>query len=334
MKIDFLPQALYSFFKQYLEAQRNATPQTIRSYKDGIKQVLSFAAKQNDAHLSTLQFSDFDVSFVLNFLDYMENERNVAINTRNHSLAILRSFFRHAMTLEPEYFQQCARILNIPYKAEQQKIMDYFELDELEIYMAQPDRQTSIGRRDYLIISLMYNIGCRVDELVHITPASINFTPPNYSVTILGKGRKTRICPLWKQTIDLLNDFMAEHNIAADSNSQLFLNQRKQKLTRFGVFHMTKKYYKLAVKQMPSLTKKKIHPHSLRHTTAVHMLEAQVELNVIQHILGHSSIETTNKYAKVSTMMKRKAIEKVQNRPNTEGIWQKDENLLDWLESL
>lgn len=332
--VDLLPKSIHSFFEQYLKAQCNVSPKTIYSYRDTIRQFLLFAAEQKGVHFSALQFSCFDVPLVLAFLDHIEDYRKVSISTRNHRLAILRSFFRHSMTLEPEYFQQCSRILNIPYKRVPEKPMDYLETDEMEALIAQPDRATAMGRRDYLILALMYNTGCRVDELVHIAPANITFDPPHYSVKISGKGRKTRICPLWEQTIILLKDFMVEHNVGADSKSRLFMNQRKQEMTRFGIFHMIRKYHKMAITQKPSLAKKKLHPHSIRHTTAVHLLDAGVELNVIQQILGHSSIETTNKYAKISMVKKRQAIETTQERPSTEGRWQKDENILSWLESL
>ena len=331
---DFLATAIHSFFEQYLRAQRNASPQTIISYRDVIKQFLLFVAGQEHVPFAALKFPMLNADAVLKFLTHIENVRQVSIRTRNHRLAALHSFFRHAMALNPEYFQQCSRIMNVPRKRAQEKTVDYLELDELKIIMAQPDRKTGKGRRDYLMLSLMYNTGCRVTELVNVVPSAFTFGPSHY-VKLTGKGQKERYCPLWNQTMALLKEYMNEHNLASKSNLPLFINQQGREMTRFGVFHMLASYHRQAIRQEPSLAKKKLHPHTIRHCTAVHLLQAGVEFNVIQKILGHVSIETTSKYAKIDMAMKRKAIETMEGgRPVMPAVWQQNKTLLDWLESL
>ncbi len=330
---DFLATAIHSFFEQHLRAQRNASPQTVLSYRDAIKQFLLFAAGQEHVHFAALRFPMLDVDMVLGFLAHIENSRHVSVRTRNHRLAVLHTFFRHAMALDPEYFQQCSRIMNIPRKRGQEKVVDYLELDELKQIMTQPDRKTIKGRRDYLMLSLMYNTGCRVTELVHLAPSAFSLGPPHY-VKLTGKGQKERYCPLWNQTVTLLREYMTERNLETNSNSALFVNQQSREITRFGVYHMLAGYHRRAIVRHPGLAKKKLHPHTIRHSTAVHLLQSGVEFNVIQRILGHVSIETTSMYAKVDMAMKRKAIETMEaGRPLTPSRWHQDKTLLGWLQS-
>ena len=206
----------------------------------------------------------------------------------------------------------------------------------MDALMQQPDQTTERGRRDYVLLSLLYNTGCRVQEILQLRPCDLHLDRP-VQVRVLGKGRKERVCPLWPQTAKLIKNWLIHTEIPLTGEGPLFLNQRGRPLTRFGVRYILQAYKRIAESTISSLKAKKIHPHTLRHTTAMHLLQSGVEINMIRSILGHASVTTTNRYAEIDLEMKREAISaasggNAKQRPLP--TWRNNKDLLAWLESL
>ena len=333
---ELLSYGLRTFFVDELRLHENVSPNTVLAYRDAVKLLLRFAAERHAVCVAALTVEHLDVQTVLAFLEHLETRRGVTVATRNHRLAALRSFFRHLAPLDPQYFHQCQRVLGIPFKRGEELEVEYLTEEELAAILAQPDRTTPAGQRDYVLFALMYNSGCRVQEILDLRPCDICLQRP-YQIRVMGKGRKERVCPLWAHTAKLVEDWFMKCAIAPTSQRSIFLNQRGERLTRFGVWHILKKYVERAVAAEPSLSRKRIHPHSMRHTSAVHMLQAGLEVNMIGNIMGHASNNTTNRYARINMEAKREAIEAL--RPEGSGTseiprWHKEKDLLAWLEAL
>ena len=196
------------------------------------------------------------------------------------------------------------------------------------------NRATLQGARDYALLATMFNTGGRVQEIVDLRACDLQLSKP-FQVRLFGKGRKERYCPLWPQTATVLKAFCHQRNLDLRSEYRVFLNHRGQPLSRFGVRHILTRCLKLACDRAPNLRKKRLHPHSVRHSTAVALLKSGVDLSTISHLLGHASPATTNRYAKVDLEMKRQAIAKVKPVPRQSRTpWSRDRTVLDWLESL
>jgi integrase/recombinase XerD len=283
-----------------------------------------------------LRVTDLDVDTALAFLDSLETDRHNTVVTRNHRRTALQAFFRYLGSVAPEYLAHCRRILSIPRKRAPQRTVDYLERAEVEAVLTQIDRRTPRGRRDYALLAFLYNSGARVQELVDLSVAALQLQRP-YQLRLLGKGHKERICPLWPETAALLRALLAERQVDQDLSAPVFVNAHRQRLTRYGVRHIVTRYVAAAVPAQPSLTRKRVHPHTFRHACAVALLQAGVELNLIRSWLGHVSLETTQRYAEIDLAQKRRALDAV--RPvGTAGrqhaaTWQK-ESILTWLEHL
>lgn len=330
-----LAKGLHSFFDSYLIQHRNLSRQTVLAYRDAIKLLLRFTAEHHQRSVADLDMEHLTPPVILAFLEHLETHRKVSPSTRNHRLAAIHSLFRHLAGLDPRHFHQCQQVLAIPFKRCGFQPVGYLTKEELTALLAQPDRNTVAGERDYVLLSLLYNTGCRVQELLDLCPGDFTFDNPAF-VRIQGKGRKERLCPLWPQTAALVKGWLLERGESLRSERPLFWNQRGEPMTRFGVRHLLKTYQKKAAPNMPSLGRKDLHPHTLRHTTAVHLLQSGVEVNLIRTILGHASITTTNRYAEIDLEMKRKALDQANSGASDEGpsAWKKDRDLLTWLESL
>jgi len=215
-------------------------------------------------------------------------------------------------------------------------VVEYLEMEEMRALLDVPDARTPAGRRNYVLLLTMFNTGARVQEILDIRPCDLQLERP-LQVRLRGKGRKERFCPLWPQTAEALASLIRESHLDPDAAQPLFRNARGYPLTRFGVRYLLRQYSERAHATAPTLTAKRVHPHTLRHTAAVHLLQAGVDLVTISHWLGHASIETTNRYAAVDLETKRAAIAKAY--PNTGlcdavAAWRKDATILDWLEAL
>ena len=331
-----LARTLRGFFADHLPRVRGSSLHTVLSYRDSVVLLLRFVAAQRQRPVSALDVDDLGPSEVLAFLQQLETTRHNRVSTRNVRLAAIHAFFRYCATADPARLEQCQRVLAVPFKRTGSRTVEYFEYAEIQAVLANVDRTTTDGRRDYALLATMFNTGARVQEIVGLSVEDLHVQAPP-QVRLFGKGRKERWCPLWPQTANLLQSLVAEAGADVRPEHALFRNHRGGRLTRFGVRYLLRKYCARAKAGTLALGTKRLHPHSMRHSTAVHLLRAGVDITTISHWLGHASVTTTNRYATVDLDMKRKAIE--QARPTdfvTSGpaLWRTDASVLKWLESL
>ena len=328
-----LSTLITDFFIPHLARERNASQHTVAAYRDAIKMLLSFAARFQGRTVDRLCFSDLSVEVVLQFLNHLETDRGNTIRSRNARLAALHSFFRYAMSREPALASSCQRLLAIPFKKCTRPTLGYLTEDELKSLLDQVDREAVNGERDYVLLALLYDTGARVQELLNLKPSDFRLQRPAL-VRITGKGRKERICPLLPQTARLVDRFIAETGRAEDGGP-CFVNRYGQTLSRHGVRYLLKKYLAAAHKETPRMGRPGISPHTLRHTKAMHLLQAGLPLITIKDILGHADIKSTEIYVETDLEMRRKALERV-GTPSKARKSRKTlaPDLLKWLESL
>jgi len=331
-----LAAAVQHFFAGHLPCVRGVSPHTIRSYRDTFSLLLRFITAQRRRQLASVDLDDLSPELILAFLDHLEHDRANQSTTRNVRLAALHAFFRYLPAQIPERFEQSQRILAIPFKRTRSRPVEYLEREEILAILTAVDRSTSDGRRDYALIATMFNTGGRVQEILDLRPCDLQLASP-FQARLFGKGRKERLCPLWPQTATLLGDLITERHLEASSQEPLFLNHRNGHLSRYGARYILAKYCDRARLSSPSLGTKHLHPHSMRHSTAVHLLKAGVDLVTISHWLGHASVDTTNRYATVDLDAKREAISKIQPAKKIapgKAPWRTNPSLLEWLEAL
>ena len=340
---DGLGKWVSEFFRNHLLNQRGVSRHTLLSYRDALKLLLRFAAERTCKDVVRLAVKDLDVPVVLAFLDDLEASRQCKVSTRNQRLAALHSFFRYLGASSPEDLDQCQRILAIQVKRTAAASVGYLEQDELTAIFAAIDDSTPLGLRDLALFTFLYNTGARVQEAVDLRPAAVQLDSPPW-VRIVGKGRKTRSCPLWPETVTRIRTLLRSRDLRPDYDGHLFVNRMGTPLTRFGVRHLLTLYARAASAKVPSLASKSVHPHTIRHTTAVHMLQSGVELNMIRSWLGHVHIDTTNRYAEIDLAMKRRILETAgamvertkggaAEQPRR-GRWHDDKDLLRWLDGV
>ena len=325
-----------SFLTHYLAAQRNVSPNTIKAYRDVFTLLLRFCRDVQGIAPEKLRLEQIDVSMVEAFLDYLETERKSSPRTRNHRLAALHAFFRYVQTEEPARMLQCQKILAIPQRRHARPTVAYLSKEELAEILAQPDLRTSEGRRDAVLLSILYDTGARVQELIDLSVGDVRLDPPA-QLRLLGKGRKMRAVPLMGNTVQLLRDHIHENNL--DRSEQfaepLFRNGGNQRLSRSGIRYILQKYLTKARSRCPTLNRT-VSPHTLRHTKGMHLLQSGISLDMIRDFLGHVDVKTTQIYARANLEMKRTALEKISEPSPIRTIpsWQQNRNLLDWLRSL
>lgn len=333
---NILAKALHSFFDNYLPNLCGMSPHTILSYRDSLKLFLQFLSQRLQLSTTDLTVDHIQTKEILAFLDFLETDRENCIGTRNIRLSAIHSLFRYLGRGYPEYLDKSQRILNIPFKRSPTRAVGYLEFNEFDVVLKTIDRSNTFGRRDYALLSFMFNTGSRAQEVVDLKVTDLQMTKP-YSVRLFGKGRKERICPLWPQTVRVLQEYLKDRNIDFRMPEPVFTNHLKSSLTRFGIRYIMGKYVKLASNDMPSLKKKRLYPHSIRHSTAIHLLKSGVDLATISLWMGHNSINTTNKYAVMDLEMKQKALEKAKPLsfiPLTKGKFNMSADIIQWLESL
>ena len=236
----------------------------------------------------------------------------------------------------PTHLEPAQRLLGIPFKRARPRPIAYFEYEEIAAVLASVDRSTRAGRRDYALLATMFNTGARVQEILDLRASDLQLTKP-YQLRLIGKGRKVRWCPLWTQTARLLRTWCGERSLDLRSEATVFVNQRGRPLSRFGVRFILAKYVRQAAPRQPGLARKTLHPHTLRHSTAVHLLKSGVDLPTIAHWLGHASVNTTNRYVTVDLDLKRKALARAQPLGPSRAApapWRRDPSILAWLEAL
>ncbi len=327
---------LTNFLTHYLAAQRNLSPNTIKAYRDVFTLLLRFCRDVQGVALEKLRLEQIDVSLVETFLDYLEKVRKSSPRTRNHRLAALHAFFRYVQAEEPAVMLQCQKILTIPLRRHARPTVAYLAKEELAAILAQPDLRTPDGRRDAVLLSVLYDTGARVQELIDLSVGDVRLDPPA-QLRLLGKGRKMRAVPLMGKTAQLLRDHIREHHLDRPEqfDKPLFPNARNQRLSRSGIRYILQKYLVEARNNRPSLNRR-VSPHTLRHTKGMHLLQSGISLDMIRDFLGHVDVKTTQIYARANLEMKRNALEKINDSSPVQTIpcWQENKDLLSWLRSL
>jgi len=303
-----LASLIESFFKQRLIAQRRSSRETIASYRDSLRLLIVFVSERLHTSPEKLGIEHLDRDVVLAFLDYLEQTRCNCVRTRNNRLAAIRSFFKYAAYLDPTAMGVVQRVLAIPSKRTVKPILGYLTREELDVLLNIPDRSQRQGRRDYALLLFMAHTGARVSEAVGVNACDLWLTRP-YQVLVRGKGGKERLTPINADLARVLEALCEETGIHHSAGTAVFSGMTGKRLTRHGVTHIFLRTVPLAVSIMPTLGKKTITPHTLRHTTAMHMLQDGVDLNMIRSWLGHVSLDTTHQYIEADVEMKRRILE-------------------------
>ena len=294
------------FLLEHLVAERNFSYNTQTSYRDTLTLLLPFAAKLGGRAIDRMTVDDLSPAIVRQFLNHVEHDRHCGGTTRNLRLSAIHSLARFIGMQSPVHLSWCSEVRSIPFKKTTKTLIGYLEKPEMDALLAAPDRRTTMGSRDYALLLFLYNSGARADEAAKLTIGRLRLNEPA-SVRILGKGNKTRMCPLWSATSCVLTKLVAGRN----ADDTVFLGRTNQPMTRFGIHRIVTQYGELASKSIPAMKDKRISPHLIRHTTAVHLLRAGVDINTIRAWLGHVSLDTTHIYAEVDLEMKAKALASV-----------------------
>ena len=299
--------AVYTFFAEHLTTHKRASPETIDSYRDTFRLLLTYARERTGTEPSALRVVDLDAPFILAFLDYLEKERNNSVRSRNARLAAIRSFFRVVALREPGHLDVVTRVLAIPVKRTDRRLIGALTRPEIEAIIAAPDRSTWGGRRDHALLLTLYNSGARVSEITGARPVQIQFGSRT-ALKLEGKGRKEREVPLVTKTAKVLKAWLGE---IGEASPVLFPSARGAMLSRDGVDYILRQAVARATEACPALAGKRVSPHVIRHTTAMHLLQSGVDIAVIALWLGHESIETTHIYVEADLATKERALEKL-----------------------
>jgi site-specific recombinase XerD len=318
------------FLLEHLVAERNLARNTQSSYRDTMVVLLPFMRHTTAKPVDRLTVADLSPLLVRRFLGHLETERGCGGTTRNLRLAAIHSLAKFIGSRSPEHLAWCTEVRAVPFRKTAKPTMVYLDKPEIDALLAAPDRRTEQGARDYAMLLFLYNTGARVDEAAHVTIDDITWGRPS-GVRLLGKGNKARYCPLWAQTVEVLKPLTT----GRATHERLFLNRLGQPLTRFGIYNLMQRTVRQAGATMPSLKNKRISPHSVRHTTAVHLLRAGVDINTIRAWLGHVSLDTTHIYAEVDLEMKAKALAHCEiARPGRAKARLADASIIDFLRAL
>jgi integrase/recombinase XerD len=322
---------LEAFFSDRLQRQRNASPNTIAAYRDTFRLLLTFAQQRLRKPPSALPIADLDATLVVAFLQHLEKQRRNSIRTRNARLAAIHSFFRFVALQEPAYSATCQRVLAIPTKKTERKLVTSLTRAEQEALLAAPERTTWLGRRDHAIIMLLLQTGLRVSELRELRCEDVVLTTGAH-VRCRGKGRKERCTPLTRETVAVMKAWLAERDGLPVEPA--FPSRRNAVLSRDAVERLVTKYAEIAGAACSSLQTKNVTPHVLRHTTAVSLLHAGNDRAIIALWLGHESIETTQMYLDADLSMKERALARTAPLRATPGRYRPDDTLMAFLSGL
>jgi len=336
MKPTDFSKSVTDFLSKYLPGERGMSWHTIRSYRDTFKLFITFMGEINRVNVNRLTLADLKTENVVAFLAWLQEVRKCSDTTRNVRLAALHSFCSFLQYRNPVLLYEWQRILSIKAKKTAAGVAAHLSLEGLKLLLGQPDRKTKKGLRDIAMLCLMYDSAARVSEVIALTPSMIRLEKP-YTVKLVGKGNNSRVVPLMEDNVSVLRQYMDNNRLidVHENQKPLFVNARKEKLPRAGLHYILQCYAEMARKKSRYLIPEKISCHILRHSKAFHLLQAGVNLVYIRDILGHSSVQTTEIYAKVDSKQKREALEQAYTEIVTKEtpIWSSDDNLLDWLKS-
>ena len=329
-----LADLVESYFVEYLHRVRSASDHTIRAYRDGLRLFLLFLASKTGRSVANLTLRDISADTVLAFLDWIEAKRNNTASSRNHRLAVIRSFARHLLRHDIERASQYQRILSLPMKKSRLRPAAYLEPEDAKAVLRECDCRTPLGVRDRALLLFLYNTGARVSETTQLRSAQLHLRRP-LQVRLFGKGGKERLCPLWSETSTALQRLA---HITSDDEGFVFRNARGQPLTRDGVAYIIDKYVTRASRHRPQLRRLHVSPHVFRHSCAVGLLQAGVDVSVIRDYLGHVSIATTSRYITTNLDTKRVALDAFWRRAGLQEsstkTWRASPSLLRFLDSL
>ncbi len=327
---------LTKYLTYFLPVQRNLSANTIKSYRDTFKLLLSYCRDVKKLTIAKLTLKQLDKKCIEDFLVWLRQSRGASPSTYNQRLSAIHAFFDYVMTEEPAHIEQCQKIVKIKGMDSPERPARYLTADNLGALLAEPDTSTKQGRRHLTILTVLYDTAARVSEVADVRVRDVRLDAPA-SITLHGKNDKIRAVPLMKQTVTLLENYFTENRINTRINGDLslFFNSRRQKLTRSGITYIVQKYAGMASDSYPDMPSK-ITPHILRHTKAMHLVQANVHPIYIRDYLGHADITTTEVYARADNETKRVVLEKASERlqlPQTSD-WEHDAGLIEWLSSL
>lgn len=336
MKQTTFAKYLTQFMVNYLVGERGYSRHTVSAYRDTVILFLLYMRQVHGLGAEYIDFKDITRDRVVEFLDWLESERGCSASTRNARLAALHSFFRFLTYKYPDNMGEWQSILSIKVKKSPAPAVVYLTAEGIKLLLAQPDTSKKKGRRDQVLMSLMFECAGRVQEIADLVPSRVNFGKPML-LRLDGKGNKTRLVPLCQQVSILLKRYMEENGLLQNKATDypLFGNGRGNKLTRMGITAIIRKYSERARSTDPALIPENVSPHSLRHSKAMLLQQNEVNIIAIRDFLGHASVTTTEIYARIDNRLKREALEKTSLVPeSSEPPWQSNKGLLDWLESL
>lgn len=337
MKPTDFAYSLTSYLSKYLPGEVGASSNTIQSYRDTFSILIKYCISEKNIATEKLTLHHLDMKLIENFLNWLEEVRKCSVSTRNQRLAAIHAFFKYLQLEHPHSLYQYQQILAIPMKKCRKKSVNYLALYAIKNLLGMPDRNTKGGRRDLVLLSLIYDSGARVQEIADVRVADMRLHPPA-TVKLIGKGNKSRIVPLMEPMAKLIEQYLKENKLCFPHCNEypLFRNSNGNKLTRSGIAYILNKYFIEAKELFPECFPDTISPHILRHSKAMHLLQSGVNLVYIRDLLGHVSVQTTEIYAKADSSMKRKALEKAHNDivPDELPEWQQNADLLEWLQNL
>ena len=336
MKPTDFAKYLTDFLSVYLPTQKNVSKNTIRSYRDTFKLLINYCQEIKKMSVEKITLNSLSSERIADFLEWLETNRKCSISTRNQRLAAIHSFFRYIQAEEPAGIFHFQKIAAIPIKKSKKTVVEYLTPEAMKLLLAQPDKHTPKGRRDLTLIGLLYDSGARVQEVCDIRVCDVTLQAPAV-ITLTGKGNKTRRVPVMKNTAFLLQNYLQENKLDKPWRNEdpLFANNQHHKLTKEGVAYIISKYVVMA-RKISTVVPVKVKAHMLRHSKAMHLLQAGINLIYIRDFLGHVDLKTTEIYARADTETKRKAIDNLypdiidSNLPD----WNKDQALLSWLSKL
>lgn len=335
MKATDFATYLTEFLRIYLPGHRGLSENTILSYRDTFRFMLEFADKECGIPAEVMTLADMTAEFIMEYLNWLKNERDNRVATKKQRLAAIHVFVHFLKNRKPEYLLEFQKILDIKIKKKAQNRIEYLSPEEVKALLNAPDLTDRFGRRDLVLLSLLYDSGARVQEICDLKISDVKLTKPS-TVALTGKGKKTRIVPIMRETAAVVHKYIVENRLYSPEKQSypLFFNHQNTKLTRAGVAYILKKYCDIVYAGDPAFPKT-ISPHQLRHSKAMHLLKAGTNLIYIRDFLGHSQIATTEIYAKADTQMKREAIENASLHLSPDlPDWTKDGTLMSMLMDL
>jgi integrase/recombinase XerD len=338
-KINDFAWYLSRFLTEYLSGEKNLSTNTIAVYSDTFRLFLLFCEKQKKITPNRITISSLTKELIAEYLDWLELERKCGITTRNQRLSCIHGFLKYVQKQVPENLFELQKILGISSKKTAKTVVPYLTENELKILFQQPDIRTMQGKRDLVLLTLMYDSAARVQELADLKIRNIRLNSPAV-IALHGKGNKTRHVPILGRTKELLEGYLEDHKKyswgIAIADTPVFFNQKRQHLTRWGISYILTVYVELAKRHVDFNVSFPITPHVLRHSKAMGMLKSGINLIYIRDFLGHSNVITTEVYARADSEMKRKALENSHKELYTDEMpkWEDDKNLMQWLKDL